>query len=568
MRRSITIPWKFIIPGIIILMLCYLIAFPLILIIRGAFWSGSPQTPGGWFTLDHIARSYTNPRFHQAFIDLFTMAIGTTVIALIIGVLLAWILARTDTPGRSTLEILVAFPLFLSAMANAISWYILGAPKSGIINVFFNDLFHIPPFVNLVGAIGVIWVMGLSYSPYVFLFCIGCFRYMDPSLEEASTVLGGSWSKTFYKITLPMLLPAVFTSAILVFLIAAGEFAVPGVLGVPGGFLPVTITIWESLAWYPADYGAASALSLGLLVICVTSLILYRKMMKKNVTRFATITGRGYRPRLIKLGKWKYLTLIACLLYVLFAVILPYIALTICAFTKYMARHYTLDMFTLQNFQRIFAMKITMPAITNTLILAIVGSTVTVLFGIIISYLVLRTKWHGLGLIDYISMMPIGIPGIILGVGMLWAYYSLPLPIPIYGTIVILVMAALVHSLPLAVRPASAMLVQIHTELEDSSKILGASTLHTLRKITIPLVKSSVLANWTLLFVMMVREISTIILLITPRTLTLSVLMWDVMESGEVNIAASLCLIQAILILVVILIAQKAFNFSLMKSVR
>jgi iron(III) transport system permease protein len=474
-----------------------------------------------------------------------TMLVGvaTTALAVLIGGALALVLVRIDTPGRSVLEELVILPLYVTPLLTAISWSWLGSPRGGLINLFGREVLGASQgLVNLHGPAGVVFVSALAYAPLPFLLIAAALRAMDPALEESARVHGAGAGGAFARVSLPLVLPAALGSAILVFVQAIGLFSVPAVLGMPSGFYVAGTEIYRLLNNYPPRVGQAAAW--GLLLLSITAALVWLQGAILERRSFVTVTGKAFRPRILPVGPIRYAFAAGAWLYVTAAVMLPVLTLTWAALVNFLTVDLKLMAFDLRHFEYVlFTYPKTYIAAQNSLLLGIATATIVCGLGLGVSWVVVRTRIRGRGFLDQVSMMPLALPSIVLALGLLWTYVGLTL-VPIYGTIVILLVAYVTHYLPFGVRAASGALRQLHPELEDAARIAGASLVKTLRFVVLPLTRPTLVATWTLLFVLAMQEVSASILLYTSRTTVLSVAVFDLWEAGNVNALAALSVLQ------------------------
>jgi iron(III) transport system permease protein len=474
-----------------------------------------------------------------------TMLVGvaTTALAVLIGGALALVLVRIDTPGRSVLEELVILPLYVTPLLTAIAWSWLGSPRGGLINLFGREVLGASQgLVNLHGPAGVVFVSALAYAPLPFLLIAAALRAMDPALEESARVHGAGAGGAFARVSLPLVLPAALGSAILVFVQAIGLFSVPAVLGMPSGFYVAGTEIYRLLNNYPPRVGQAAAW--GLLLLSITAALVWLQGAILERRSFVTVTGKAFRPRILPVGPIRYAFAAGAWLYVTAAVMLPVLTLTWAALVNFLTVDLKLMAFDLRHFEYVlFTYPKTYIAAQNSLLLGIATATIVCGLGLGVSWVVVRTRIRGRGFLDQVSMMPLALPSIVLALGLLWTYVGLTL-VPIYGTIVILLVAYVTHYLPFGVRAASGALRQLHPELEDAARIAGASLVKTLRFVVLPLTRPTLVATWTLLFVLAMQEVSASILLYTSRTTVLSVAVFDLWEAGNVNALAALSVLQ------------------------
>jgi iron(III) transport system permease protein len=493
--------------------------------------------------LGNFIGMFSNKRFWEALGMTAIMGTGATILACVFGLGLAWIVARTDLPGRNWFDTFNLIPFFLSPFVGAVSWTYLAAPNVGLLNQLLMAVGLPPDTLNIYSVGGVIWVLALFYTPYVYLFIISPMRRMDPALEDAARAHGAGFWLTLRHVTAPLMLPALLSGALIVFVTSAGLFDVPLALASPHGIRAIPTTIFQ-LVQYPSDYGLASAI--GVMVMAITVLITLMQRNYLSRRSYATVTGKGYRPRTVQLGKWKIAALALELIYIGGGVVLPMLALVFVALSPLWTGRPEPSNFTLANFEFVlFNHDLARRAMVNSLIVAILGATVGVLIGTLQSYYLQRGRSRLRTIMDAFLSLPIGIPGIILGLGFL----ILALRTPLYSTLWIILIAYVARFLPFATRGISAMLVSLSTDLEESARAGGATWLQTMRMIVLPLIWPAILAAWLMLFVIFIRELGATILLYAQGTETISVAM---VIMGEMNFGyvAALAVVQAALLFV------------------
>ena len=545
-----------ILPMLLILIL--LIVYPYFTLIYGSFTNEPPRQLSFSFqalTLEKYQMIFSNALFWRALKNTLVVSLGGMVMALIIGVWLAWLTARTNIMGKKIIGVAAIVPLFLPAFIGALAWSFLGSPQMGIINVFFKGL-GLPFKVNIYSLGGIMFVFGLYYTPYVYMFAHGSLSRMDPSLEEASAISGASNWQTTFKVTFPLILPAITSSAILVYILMCEVFAVPAILGQPAQlyFVPTVIFNWVRGA-PPHDLNLASAMGILLVLIVVILLFIQGRILRKR--SYVTVGGKGMRPKEVDLRWARIPCFLTALLYLLVAVVLPYIVLIQSALRDYMyipniAAFFSTAVMSLKNIESILNYSLFWTAMRNTIAMAIFAAIVGGTFYLIISYMIYKTKLPGRGLLSYICILPIAVAGLVKGMAYLWAWISLP--IGIYGTIWILILAYISRFTPQGLRAVSSSMVQIHPELEEASRICGSSVVGTIRRILFPLVKPGVFSAVTLVMLLCVRELSTSIFLCTSKSIVMTVLVYDLWESGRWGPVAvtALCLSVVLLGLVII----------------
>ena len=486
----------------------------------------------------------TDPRIHSAALNTLIAGSCTTVLAMLLGFTLAWLVARTDMPGRGWLETANLVPFFLSPYVGAISWIYLLAPHGGVLQWAARTWFGFSlAWIDIYTVGGVIWVLTLFYTPYVYLFVIGPLRQMDAALEDAARVHGASFWYTLRHITLPLVLPALLSAGLIVFVTSAGLFDVPLALGSPRGirFMPTEIF---SLVQYPSDLGKAASFGVFVLTVTVLLTLLQRRFIANR--RFDTVSGKGYRPRQIRLrrgGKAAALALEA--VYIGGAVVLPTMALLMVAFSKLWTGRLVWKAVTTYNFEYVLTKyDLTRHAIFNSLILAFSGATLGVVLAVLQSYYLTRGNPKRRAFVDALLALPLGIPGIILGLGFL----IMAIRTPLYSTLTIILIAYIARFFPFATRTITAMFLAINPELEQSARSSGANWPQTMRRVLLPLLRPAVVAAWLMLFVIFIRELGATILLYAQGTETISVAMVVLSERSSGYVGA-LAVVQLLLLL-------------------
>lgn len=519
-----------------------LISGPLLAtIIRSVlYWEGDAVG----VSLRNFAALFGDWRFYQAAGNTILCGLGATIASCALGLSLAWAVARTDMPGRRWFEIANLVPFFLSPYVGAISWIYLAAPHSGILTRFLSNRFGLPPdVIPIYGIGGAVWVLSLFYTPYVYLFVIAPMRQMDPALEDAARVHGASFFYTLRHVTLPLLSPALLSGALIVFVTSAGLFDVPLALVSPHGIRTMPTEVFQ-LVQYPSDFGRAAAFGVVVMIATVLFTVLQRRYIDRR--RFDTVTGKGYRPRVIQLrlgGRIAALTLEIA--YIVSGVLLPVAALLMVSFSSIWTGSLQLATLTTKNYEYVlFDYSLTQQAILNSLFLAVVGATLAVAIAVLQAYCVTRGRLRGRTLIDAALSLPLGIPGIILGLGFL----ILAIRTPLYSTLTIILIAYIARFFPFATRTVTSMLLAINPELEQSARASGATWLQTMRLVMFPLLLPAIIAGWLMLFVIFVRELGATILLYAQGTETISVAL-VILSERSFGFVAALAVIQLVLLL-------------------
>lgn len=545
--------------GGLLVVLAFLVIYPVAMLLLGALTNTNPVVDGfGVFDLSfaNFITVLGNPNVHVALANSLIACGGGTALAVVIGLTFSWVVVRTNTPGKRFIAAASMLPLFVPPLVAAVAWSVLASPKSGLLNTFLAAM-GIDWRFNIYSMGGMIAIFGIYYAPYVYMFTASALRNMDPSLEEAAEVSGASALRTMFTVTFPLIAPAILSGMLLSFIVMLGIYGIPAVLGAPGDIPVLTTYIFKLTNWSPPLYSTAASVAIILMVVTGFLVWLQHRIVSRR--SYTTVAGKAFRPALLNLGPWRYLTLGLAVIYLFVVVVLPTAALIISAFRKFMFIRTMTSLFderqySLVHFDRLFANPLAMRSIWNTMEVGIVTAIVGGLFAFAIGYTINRTNLPGRRSIDVISTLPVAIPGLVIGVAYLWAWIGLPGGL--YGTIWILALAFVARFMPDTVKALSTSLLQIHRELEEAAWICGKGLLGTIRTIVLPLARPGVIAAMTLLFVLAIRELGSSLFLYTSNTMVMAVLLLDYYEGGNVGITAAFSLVQMALLAVVIGIAN------------
>lgn len=534
------------------------VILPLLVLVVSSFRvldsSGFDTTWG----LENYRTLYTDRIIPKAFVNTLIISAGSTVLATFLGVSLAWINARTNCPGRDKLEPYNLIPFFLSPFVGAIAWHNLAGGKTGLLNSWARDYLGVQGnLFNVDNLWGVIWVTGIFFAPLVYLFVVGSLRRMDPSLEDSARTTGAGLFRTATTITLPLVAPGILSGAIIVFVTSAGEFGVPFKLSAPYGWQTLTTQIFSKAVGDDANLYLGAAMSMALGIITVFLIWIQQRYIAPR--SFTTVTGKGFRPNVIDLGAWKWVALAYNLSFLMVAVILPLLCLLIVSLHPvWQAQIIPADL-TFINYQRTLFwwradhIDAASNGIYNSFILAFFGATIAMILSLVISYMIHRTKGIGARLLDFLCVVPVGFPGIVLAMGVLITYIQTP----IYATLWIILLGYITRFFPYGQRNVSAVMLAISEELDQSSRMAGASWFTTLRRITIPLLKPGIFAGWVLLFIIFLRELSISIILYSSGTETLSVGVYYLTNYENETLTAALSMAQTVVLLICIFIFRR-----------
>jgi iron(III) transport system permease protein len=533
----------------------FLVIYPILTLLLGALTDTNPVVDG--LSLRHLSIAnfltvLTNPNVGEALANTLIICGGGTVIAVAIGLLFSWVVVRTNTPFRGLIAAASVLPLFAPPLVAGVAWSILGSPKTGLINTAFKWV-GLDWHVNFYSLSGLIFVFGIYYAPYVYMFTSSALRNMDPSLEEAAEISGASAFSTLFSVTFPLIMPAIVSGMLLSFIVMLGIYGVPAVLGAPSNINVLTTYIFKLTNWSPPLYNTAASVAIILMV--VTGLLVFLQQKVLSGRSYTTVAGKAFRPRQLDLGPWRWFTFSLGLIYLLVVVILPTLALIVAAFRKFMFIRdvnalFDMRAYSLVHFNAIFDNPLTIRSIYNAVEVGIITAVVGGALAFAIGYTIHRTRLPGRRSIDLISTLPVAIPGLVVGVAYLWAWIGIPGGL--YGTIWILALAFIARFMPDTVKALSTSFLQIHRELEEAAWVCGKGTLATIKTVVLPLARPGVIASMTLLFVLSIRELGSSLFLYTSNTMVMSVLLLDYYEGGNVGKTAAFSLVQTVLLGVLI----------------
>ena len=547
---------KWVIIGACVALTLYLGVVPLGFLLWQSFFTPQSAAKAAEFTFGNYREAYASEETWLLFWSSIKFATGASLLAFALGTLLAWMNERTNTPFKSLFFALSIIPLIIPGILFTVAWILLGSPKIGLVNLALQNLFDTDAvFINVYSLGGMIWVDALHYSPMAFLLMTAAFRSMDPALEESAVMSGASVLHVVRKVTLPLVWPAIFATLLILFVRAIESFEVPALLGLPVGIQVFTSAIYQAVHRYPSQVGLASAYAVTLLVITSAG-VYFQSRLSTRGSRYATMTGKGFRPRLIDLGNWRYLTVAIFLLYFFLIVVLPFAVLLWSSFQKFYSvpSAEALQRLTLEPYRTILGYPSLMRSVWNSLLLAVTTATLVMLVTAVICWIVVKTKLRGRWLLDNFASLPMVFPGIVLGLAIMILY--LYLPIGVYGTIWIMLIAYVTRFMPYGLRYNTTSMLQIHQELEESAAMSGASWATSFRRIILPLLKPGLVAGWIYIVIVSIRELSSSILLYSPGTEVLSILIWELWENGQYVELSALGVMFIIGLFFLVLVAQ------------
>ena len=534
---------------VLLLVVGFLVLLPMVFLVEESLNVGDPMAfpPQEYGLANYLAILEEDVRVLW---NTVIIAVLATIMAVAIGFALAWILTRTNVPGRHLLERLMELPYYMTPLVGALAWSVIAGPKSGFLNQLWRAVGGGGDLFDIYTHFGIAWVMALFEGTVAFVMIAAAMKSMDPALEESARVMGASKLRTTLTVTLPMVLPGVLGATLFVFAEMLGSFAAALVLGIPGRIYVITTAIWDSTLSYPPDYGRASAMGLALFVVMFGMLTVYRKLIAGG--NFATITGKAFRPRPMDMGRVAWLLLGVCCLYVFLAVILPIAALLLTSLQRFATVILSQAQFTLANFETALSLGPVRTAMVNSLMLGFGVASVGVLVMSVLVWIIYRSQLRGRGAIEYLAMFPGAVPRLVFGLALLWAWLNIP--VPIYGTLWLLALAYFTVMLPLGVRTLAGVVLQIDKSLEECARVCGAGWLYQMRTVTLPLLKPGVIAAWLLIFMACVRELGASVFLMGPNAKVIAPSIVSAFASSGTELTAAMALIQTFTVIVALLI--------------
>jgi len=524
------------------------VLYPVFYLFQAAFDVGDPNVrPPEAYGLDNFALL---PNYSEIMLNTLGVAVAATVMALVFGFVIAWILTRTNVPMRAALEQLMAVPYYVTPLLGALAWALLGSPESGFINQLWRAAGAKEALFDVTGPIGIAWVMALFEGSVAFVMISAVMKSMDPSLEEASQVIGASRLRTMIRITLPLVAPGVLGAAIYVFAEMLGSFSAALVLGSPNRFYVITTAIYQLVSQYPPRLPLAAAMGVSLFAVMFAMIFLYRRITAGR--SYVTVSGKAFRPRVMDVGTLRWVLFAVCAVYLIMSVFLPMATLLFASVQRLATVFPKPSNLTLEHYTTALSLNAVRSAMGNSLLLGFLTATIGIVLTGLLAWIIQRSRLPGRNVLEYIVMFPQAVPRLVFAFGMMWAW--LVFPLPVYGTLWILLIAYLTVFLPLGVRTISGVLVQLDKSLEECGEVCGASWFYRMRTITMPLLRPGLIAAWLLIFVASVRELGASILLMGPNSKVLTPAIVEAFFSSSSELTAAMALIQTVVVGAVMLV--------------
>ncbi len=546
--------WQSLWMTLLFLLVAFLVLTPLSLMVFNSFQLARPGEPVV-YGLDGWRKAFTSPGILDAMVNTFKLAITRQVIALVIGIFIAWLLARTDIPMKGTLELFFWLSFFLPALPLTMGWILLLDPKYGLLNQWLLNLglFKEPPF-NIYSFWGIVWVHLSATIGIKVMLLTPAFRNLDAALEESSRIVGASALGTLVRIVVPLMMPAILVTTILGLIRSLEAFEIELILGVPIGLHVYSTKIHELITWEPPQFPPAMALSALFLLLLLLLVALQRFYTGRKI--YTTVTGRGFSVRPTPLGRWRYPALVLALLLALGVTLIPTVLLVMGTFMKLFGFFNIPDPWTLDNWRQALSDPVLLRSLWNTIAIGLGAGIVGVIFYSLIAYVIVKSRFAGRAVLDFLSWLPWSIPGILLGVALLWTFLQTKIFLPIYGTIYILMIAMVIKSMPFGAQLIKSVLLQLGNDLEEASIICGGGWLYTYRRIIFPLLLPALITVALIGFISASRDISTVVLLGTGKSRTLSLLMLDFTAGAEFEKATVVAVIIVVLVVAAALITR------------
>ena len=522
------------------------VAFPVVLIFINAFWDNN-----GAFNAADVVTVLKEPDTYQALLNSFIIAMGTTIGSTIIGTFFAWLVTRTDLPYKKFMKGMFLVPFMLPSFIGALAWKMLLSPRAGYINRFFMDTFGFDsPIFNIYSYAGIILVEIMYLFPFVFIQVCGALERMDPTLEESARISGAGLGTITRKITIPLVMPSILSGALLIMLYSMAHFGTVAVLGIENGIFNIPTLIYERIHQSAGSFESirTGTVLATMLVICA-ALIIWTQNKILGKGRYQIIAGKSFRPMELKLRGLRMPLLILCCAYIGFTIVLPTAVIFLVGGLPTYGLPFTWENLSLENYRFIlFEHKLTRDAIFNSVTLGLAAAVITMFAGVMISYVIVKMKVRGKGVLEFLGMLPFSVPGSVIALGVILAW-SGKFGVNLYNTVWIILVAYIARYMAFSLKANSAALEQVHDSLVEAARACGATMWQALRDIVLPLVRPGMLAAFFLIFLPSLRELTVSIMLYAPTTRTIGVAIYTLNEDGETVVSAALAGIALILII-------------------
>jgi iron(III) transport system permease protein len=544
---------KFFTAGLLALLIV-LIGVPVVMVVLMSLRTGFPGE-GGPLTLQNFVDVYADAGTYEVLVNTLLFALGSVAVALLFAVPLSWLLMRTDVPFKKTFYVLLTVGIIIPVFLRTIAWILLLSPRIGLLNRWLAEIFHLhgPP-LSLYNITGMAFIQGVSFVPGAFFMLSAAYRAMDPTLEEAAYTSGVGKLTTFLRINIPITFPAIAAVMIYLFMTGIAVFEVPAIIGLPARILVLSALIYTATSPPTGlpEYGMAGAYG-GIMLVAGLALAYFYVRLVKEGKKYTVITGRGYRPREIALGRWKWAAVGFILVYLSIEVFMPFLVLLWTSLVPYLQlpSAAALKTVTLDNYLTIPDYAGARPFI-NTFILMIGVPTVAMFLSVLVSWAVVRTQVSFRGILDTVAFLPHAIPSILLAVGLAYLGLAYRDYFPLYGTIFIIMVAHVINWIAYGTRTTNSVMIQVHRELEEAAKVAGVPAPRVLWKIVLPLIAAGVLNSWIWIGMLSYREVTMALTLYTRKSVVISTVVWQFWGSGWIPQVSALGVVLILFAVIVV----------------
>jgi iron(III) transport system permease protein len=535
--------------------LAYLAVVPVATMLYASFHTGFLSDGAKWSVANYV-RAFSDAGFYTLLLNTLVYGAGVAVLTIALGFGLAFLYARTDAPFKKLGVATALVPLILPGILNTVSWLFLASPRIGILNGWTEALLHIRPF-NVYSMPGMMFVQAMHVTPTAFITAVAAFSSMDPSMEEAAVSSGASGMTAFRRVTLGLARPAIVAATLLIFIQSISSFEVPQLIGVPANVSVFTTQIYGALQAFPPDYGGAAAMGGVVLVIAALGVTFANRLNRAG--RHATVGGKAFRPRKIELGAMRPVAGAAIVAVFIIAVALPLLVLVYTSFLPGFETPSleTLHKFTGANYVTMWNYPLIKQSLVNSVICSLSAGAIVTVLTAVVAYVTLKSRVKFAWLLDVLVSLPIAVPSILMGVGILFWYLVAPLPVHLYGTLAILIIGFTTIGIPYGMRYASSGLSQIRDELEEAAAVSGAGWVTRFMRIYVPLLMPSLLAGFLTTVIIAFREISAAIFLYSQGSEVVSIAIFDLWSNGQYPAIAALGCVLVVFLLGLVALVQR-----------
>ncbi len=535
-------------------LLVVIVGVPVLMVLIMSLRTGLPAE-GGPLTLDNFARAYLDPFTYEVLLNTLLFATGTVLVTMLFAVPLVWLLTRTDLPFKKSIYVLLTVGILIPVFLRTMAWILLLSPRIGLLNLWIKNAFALAEApLSLYNIPGMAFIQGVSFVPSAFFMIAAAYQTMDPALEEAAYTSGVGKFRTFLKINIPITLPAIVAVVVYLFMTAVAVFEVPAIIGLPARILVLSSLMYTAInppVGLP-NYGLAGAYGAMMLVTGLTFAYFYVRLIKRG-TKYAVITGRGYRPKEIALGKWRWPALLFVFIYLSMEVFVPFLVLLWTSLLPYLQLPSVAALSSI-SLNKYYAITdyLELTPLLNTLILLLGVPSIAMLLSVLVSWVVIRTQVRFRGILDTLAFLPHAMPSILLAVGLGYLALAYHKAFPLYGTIFIIMLAQVINWIAYGTRTSNSVMIQVHRELEEAGRVCGATTPRVIGRIVLPLIAAGIFNSWIWIGMLSYREVTMALTLYTRNNAVVSTVVWQFWSNGYIPEVAALGVLLVLSALVVV----------------